>query len=329
MLYLKRKNEQVDNEAMLNRLNIKWEHEKLARFGHGDAGEWDDASYTEERFVHWGSGREGYDELRAIVAQWRIHIELGKMAAKVLCEYIDSRIHCFDNTQKTHPSLRKEPVSRDMMTDLAEWQANKLAPVLEKYTVSVTHMCTHVCVSDVRQYLVHGNTDAPFANKSAAEVRGICRARPTCANICIHARAAGHLVEREAFELVYQRNMDTSLVHECSTKYCQSKKRVARAAAPDDVCATLCIAPTSSPRQCGLHRRQVHDEEAVRARGGWVYSDSPRARGVRRGPPRAAHHVSVQLAMDPANVQGARLQEGRRGRDSRHGYAPVQDMSKE
>ena len=134
MLYLRRKNRALSNEATLDTLNIKWEHEKLAKFGSGDAGEWDDASYTEERFVHWGSGEEGHDELKAMVAQWQIHIELGKMAARVLCEYIDSRVHCFDNTQNTHPQ-RGGRFDRGMLTELAEWQARKLRPVLEKYAV--------------------------------------------------------------------------------------------------------------------------------------------------------------------------------------------------
>ena len=200
VLYLKRKNEQVDNEAMLNRLNIKWEHEKLARFGHGDAGEWDDASYTEERFVHWGSGTEGYDELRAIVAQWRIHIELGKMAAKVLCEYIDSRIHCFDNTQDTHPQRADGKLDRSLLTELADRQAERLAPVLEKYAVGRarvvqlevnptarastlynTHVISkcgcHGCTSCVRTYAIHSNMDAPFAGMTGPEVRTVCPTR--------------------------------------------------------------------------------------------------------------------------------------------------------
>ncbi len=32
-LYLQKKNDELMNEATLDTLNIKWEHEKLARFG--------------------------------------------------------------------------------------------------------------------------------------------------------------------------------------------------------------------------------------------------------------------------------------------------------
>ena len=65
-------------------------------------------------------------ELQALVAQWRLNIELGKLAARVLCEYIDSRIHCFDNTQDTHPQRGDGKLDRGRLTELAERQAERL-----------------------------------------------------------------------------------------------------------------------------------------------------------------------------------------------------------
>ena len=124
----------MDNEATLLDLNIKWEHEKLAKFGSLKAGRWTDSSYTEERFCTWGSSKAGKEELQAVVAQWRIHIELGKLAAQVLCEYMDSRIHCFDNTQRRHPSRTHQRSNRGLLSELAEWQAVQLAPIREDYT---------------------------------------------------------------------------------------------------------------------------------------------------------------------------------------------------
>ena len=83
--------------------------------------------------MHWGSS--GKHELQAMVAQWFLHIKLGKLAAKVLCEYLDSRIHAFDNTQKMHPNVKpkSEGVDRGKLTGLAKWQDKRLKSVLEKY----------------------------------------------------------------------------------------------------------------------------------------------------------------------------------------------------
>ena len=74
-----------------------------------------------------------------MVAQWMLHIKLGKLAAKVLCEYLDSRIHAFDNTQQMHPEVKSKSVKvdRGQLTSLAKWQDNELEKVLEKYA---THM---------------------------------------------------------------------------------------------------------------------------------------------------------------------------------------------
>ena len=211
------------NDATLNRLNIKWEHEKLARFGCKETGTWDDAEYRGERYVHWGSSDEGTEELQAMVARWTIHIELGKLAARVLCEYLDSRIHCFDNTQKMHPTNRAR-VDRGMMTELAEWQDRQLAPVLEKYTVEHSRD-GNVC----HAHVFHGKTEEPFARMSVSEIKDVYLA--ACASI-VHLNItyiAGYEDEREAMETVYERHLDTSLVHECNKKYCQTSKRIARA----------------------------------------------------------------------------------------------------
>ena len=50
VLYLTKKNELVSNDATLDLLNIKWEHQKLSKFGTKQTGDWNDAEYTEERF---------------------------------------------------------------------------------------------------------------------------------------------------------------------------------------------------------------------------------------------------------------------------------------
>ena len=143
-LYLTKKNKLFSNDATLDQLNIKWEHKKLSKFGTKEAGDWNDAEYTEERFCYWGDRGEGFKEMQALVAQWAIHIKLGKLAAAVLVEYLDSRIHCFDNTQKKHPTSRKDPVAREEMTELAQWQVRKLAPVLEKYTAGPLYTCPRI-----------------------------------------------------------------------------------------------------------------------------------------------------------------------------------------
>ena len=78
-----------------------------------------------------------------------------------------------------------------------------------------------------------GNAQAPFADKSVTDVMGDCRTLAFSRRRipCVMVRYED---EREAFERVYQQHLNTSLVHECSGKYCQGKKRVARAV------ATLC-----------------------------------------------------------------------------------------
>ena len=98
---------------------------------------WNDDDYTEKRFYTWGKDQKGREELQAIVAQWRLHIRLGKLAAKVLCEYFDSRIHCFDNTQRYHRSgVRPEGLGREELLKLAEWQEQMLGPITKEYTTS-------------------------------------------------------------------------------------------------------------------------------------------------------------------------------------------------
>ena len=78
-----------------------------------------------------------------------------------------------------------------------------------------------------------GNAQDPFADKSATDVMCDCRTLAFSRRRipCVMVRYED---ERETVERVYEQHLNTSLVHECSGKYCQSKKRGARAV------ATLC-----------------------------------------------------------------------------------------
>lgn len=103
MLYLAKANAEVRNTAVLKAMRIQFDHPKLAQFAptHGDG--WDDRRSGGDEFYEWGRDAAGHALLRGTVATWIRHINIGDQAARVLTEYIDSRIQCFDNTQ--HPNL--------------------------------------------------------------------------------------------------------------------------------------------------------------------------------------------------------------------------------
>ena len=139
VLRLQELNDKMHNDEILRRINLNWDSKKLNNFSASSDNTWDDGRYTEERFHKWGSSRAGKKEFREMLRTWRVHIVLGKLAARVLCEYMDSRLHCFDNTQDIHPSKKFKQANRDETTKLAALQTELHEPIVARHTPSPSY----------------------------------------------------------------------------------------------------------------------------------------------------------------------------------------------
>ena len=147
LVYLEEQADALKNEVTLKALKIGYDHEKLARFGTDDNDGWDDKRYSAPEFYRWGETDAGFADLETLVTGWRTHIVLGDIAGKVLCEYLDSRLHCFDNKQEYGPSGSKLRATREEVSSLASWQAGLLKPTNEIHAVMTLLPATH----DARQ----------------------------------------------------------------------------------------------------------------------------------------------------------------------------------
>ena len=134
VLRLREANDELRNDENLERINLDWDSKNLNMFSAGSDNTWDDETYAEERFHVFGSTKDGRKEFKRIIKTWREHIALGWLAAHALCEYMDSRIHCFDNKQTIHPSKKYKKASRIQTTELADWQTEQTKPIVERHT---------------------------------------------------------------------------------------------------------------------------------------------------------------------------------------------------
>ena len=122
-MYLGKANARVANTTMLDAMHIKYDSPELAKFALTHSDGWDDYRYDGTEYYMWGKDDAGATTLRRTVAIWIEHIKIGSLAANVLCEYIDSQIHCFDNKQRYHKSNTNEQEPDPLLrTNLALWQ---------------------------------------------------------------------------------------------------------------------------------------------------------------------------------------------------------------